>query len=150
MPSRQGNLLGRAAFAIAERMRELIPPDIEVLGGLELGCIPLATAISLQSRLPAAFIRKKTKEYGTRKLAEGPELAGKRLLIIEDVITTGGAVLDGAKAFRALGARRSALGGAAGQPFFRPARRKIFSKPPRKALHFNAKEPFYHERRVQR
>ena len=44
--------------------------------------------------LPAFFVRKKAKEYGTAKLAEGPDVAGRRVTIIEDVITTGGAVRD--------------------------------------------------------
>ena len=49
-------------------------------------------------------MRKKAKEYGTCKLAEGPDVSGRRVTLVEDVITTGGAVRDAAKALRAAGA----------------------------------------------
>lgn len=51
-------------------------------------------------QLPVAFIRKVPKEYGTCRLAEGPELRGKRILLVEDVVTSGGAILDAASALR--------------------------------------------------
>jgi orotate phosphoribosyltransferase len=60
--------------------------------------------VSAQSRLPALFVRKQAKSYGTCKLAEGPEVSGRRVTLIEDVITTGGAVRDATKALRAAGA----------------------------------------------
>ncbi len=78
---------------IANQMAPLIPPDTEVLAGLELGGVPVATALSLLTGLPAVFVRKEAKPYGTRQIAEGVELKGKKVLIIEDVITTGGQVL---------------------------------------------------------
>ena len=53
---------------------------------------------------PALFVRKKAKEYGTCKLAEGPDVAGRRVTLIEDVITTGGAVRDATNALRGAGA----------------------------------------------
>ena len=53
---------------------------------------------------PALFVRKKAKEYGTCKLAEGPDVAGRRVTLIEDVITTGGAVRDATRALREAGA----------------------------------------------
>jgi orotate phosphoribosyltransferase len=53
---------------------------------------------------PAVFVRKKAKEYGTCKLAEGPDVAGRRVTLIEDVITTGGAVRDATNALRDRGA----------------------------------------------
>lgn len=83
----------RLLQAIAEQMLPLIPKDTEVLAGLEMGGIPIATALSLASGLPALFVRKKAKEYGTCKFAEGMEsVKGKKLCIIEDVVTTGGQV----------------------------------------------------------
>jgi orotate phosphoribosyltransferase len=54
--------------------------------------------------LPALFVRKKAKEYGTCKLAEGPDVAGRRVTLIEDVVTTGGAVRDATRELRAAGA----------------------------------------------
>ena len=89
---------------VAEQMLDLIPPDTELLGGLELGGIPLATVVSARTGTPALFVRKQAKEYGTCKLAEGPDVAGRRVTIIEDVITTGGAVRDATNALRAAGA----------------------------------------------
>ena len=89
---------------IAKHMQKLVPEDTEVLAGLETGGIPLATALSLSCGLVAAFVRKKAKEYGTCKLAEGAEVSGKKTLIIEDVITTGGQVVESARELRARGA----------------------------------------------
>ena len=59
-----------------------------------MGGIPIVTALSARTGLPALFVRKKAKDYGTCKLAEGPDVAGRRVTLIEDVITTGGAVRD--------------------------------------------------------
>jgi orotate phosphoribosyltransferase len=90
--------------AIATQIKENIPADTEVLAGLEMGGIPVATVLSLQTGIPAAFVRKKAKEYGTCKLAEGTDVTGKHVCIVEDVVTTGGAIIDGVKELRALGA----------------------------------------------
>ncbi len=89
---------------IARHLSELIPDDTEVLAGLELGGVPIATALSLHSSLPAAFVRKKAKDYGTCKIAEGADLSGRRVLIIEDVVTSGGQVVLSAKDMRDRGA----------------------------------------------
>jgi orotate phosphoribosyltransferase len=89
---------------VAAQMVSLLPDDAELLGGLELGGIPLATAVSLSTGRPALFVRKKAKEYGTCKLAEGPEVEGRRVVLVEDVITTGGAVRDATRALRDAGA----------------------------------------------
>jgi orotate phosphoribosyltransferase len=80
---------------IAEHLAALIPPETEVLAGLEMGGIPIATALSLKTGIPAIFVRKQAKEYGTCKIAEGITFAGKNVCIIEDVVTTAGAVIDG-------------------------------------------------------
>lgn len=78
---------------VAQQMVPLIPRDTEVLAGLELGGVPVATALSLATGLPAAFVRKEAKAYGTAKLAEGAQIEGKRVLVVEDVVTTGGQVV---------------------------------------------------------
>lgn len=90
---------------IASQLRPLIAGETEVLAGLELGGVPLATALSIISGLPAAYVRKAPKTYGTRRLAEGAEVSGRRVLVIEDVITTGGQVAESALALRRLGAQ---------------------------------------------
>ena len=86
--------------AIARSMVPLIPEGIHALAGLEMGGIPVVTMLSQVSGMPALFIRKKPKEYGTCKLAEGGDVAGKRLLIVEDVVTSGGQILLSAVALR--------------------------------------------------
>ncbi|MEZ5559095.1 MAG: phosphoribosyltransferase family protein [Pseudomonadales bacterium] len=80
--------------AIAERMARLLPPGTDVLAGLELGGIPVVTALSQVTGLPAAFIRKAAKTYGTCRYAEGPDLRGRSVVLIEDVVSSGGALLD--------------------------------------------------------
>jgi orotate phosphoribosyltransferase len=89
---------------VADAMLELVPQETELLGGLELGGIPIVTALSARTGHPALFVRKKAKEYGTCKLAEGPDVAGRRVTLVEDVITTGGAVRDATRALRDAGA----------------------------------------------
>ena len=90
--------------AIAKEFSLLVPSDTEVLAGLEMGGIPLATALGLETGLPLAFVRKKAKDYGTRKVSEGASVEGKKTLIIEDVITTAGQLLLSAAELRENGA----------------------------------------------
>jgi orotate phosphoribosyltransferase len=89
---------------VVDAMVELVPESTALLGGLELGGIPIATVLSSRTGLPALFVRKKAKEYGTCKLAEGPDVRGRRVTLVEDVITTGGAVRDAVRALRDAGA----------------------------------------------
>jgi orotate phosphoribosyltransferase len=89
---------------VAARLAVLVPADTEVLAGIELGGIPVATALSFATGLPVCMVRKQAKAYGTGKLAEGPDLTGKRVLVVEDVITTGGQVVMSTGDLRALGA----------------------------------------------
>ncbi len=90
--------------AIAEHWQTLIPAETEILAGLEMGGIPLATALSLASGIPTSFVRKKAKDYGTRNIAEGAPVRDKNILMIEDVITSGGQVIESAKELRQAGA----------------------------------------------
>ena len=94
---------------LAKEMAALIPADTEIIGGLELGGVPLATAISLETGLPAAFIRKEAKEYGTCQAIEGQDISGRKVTFIEDVITTGGAVSDAFKLANEAGAQVKAV-----------------------------------------
>jgi len=98
-------LLYGGAVQLAGSMDAVLPSHVDLLGGLEMGGIPIVTALSARTGLPALFVRKKAKEYGTCKLAEGPGVAGRRITLVEDVITTGGAVRDATDALRAAGAK---------------------------------------------
>lgn len=89
---------------VVDRMVAMVPEGTDLLGGLELGGVPIATVLSARTGLPALFVRKQAKEYGTCKLAEGPDVAGRRVTLVEDVITTGGAVRDATRALREAGA----------------------------------------------
>lgn len=89
---------------IARALAPLVPDDIDALAGLELGGVPVATVLSQVTGIPARFVRKEAKTYGTCRLAEGGEIAGQRLFIVEDVITSGGAVVDATNELRAQGA----------------------------------------------
>jgi len=90
--------------AITEHMTALVPSKVDVLAGLELGGIPVVTLLSHITGLPAIFVRKQAKEYGTCKLAEGGEVSGKQVVVIEDVVTSGGQIITSTKQLRALGA----------------------------------------------
>ena len=89
---------------VVNRMVALVPPGTDMLGGLELGGVPLATILSNLTGIPALFVRKEAKTYGTMRFAEGGDPAGLQVLLIEDVITTGGAVINAASALREQGA----------------------------------------------
>ena len=77
---------------------------ITKLAGAELGGIPLVTAASLASGLPCIFIRNQKKEYGTARQLEGKLAPGDRVMLVEDVCTSGGQVLEAAKIIEAQGA----------------------------------------------
>lgn len=85
---------------VAQTMSKMIPADTKQLAGIELGGIPLVTAVSLVTGIPAVFVRKAAKEYGTAKLFEGARIENAPVIIIEDVVTTGGASLDAAQRLR--------------------------------------------------
>lgn len=89
---------------IAHAMAPLVPAGTDALAGLELGGIPIVTMLSQVTGLPAVFVRKEAKEYGTCRLAEGGNIDGRRLTVVEDVVTTGGQVLLSCADLRARGA----------------------------------------------
>ena len=82
----------------------LVPPGIDGVAGLELGGVPLATMLSSVTGLPAYFVRKEPKKYGTERVCEGGDVEGRLLVIIEDVVTTGGQLVLSAQDLRAEGA----------------------------------------------
>ena len=90
-----GEALGELALGGAAR------PDR--LAGPELGAVPLAAAAALHSGIPFLIVRKASKGYGTEGLIEGVCEPGERVLVIEDVVTTGGALIAAIEALRAAG-----------------------------------------------
>ena len=78
---------------IAEAMAPAVPAGTAMLAGLELGGVPLATMLSQVTGIPALFVRKEAKTYGTCQLAEGGDIDGRRLTVVEDVVTSGGQVV---------------------------------------------------------
>ena len=67
---------------IARAAAPLIPPGTEVLAGLEMGGIPVVTMLSQMTGLPACFVRKQAKAYGTQRFAEGTDVDGRNVLVV--------------------------------------------------------------------
>jgi orotate phosphoribosyltransferase len=67
--------------------------DCDLIAGMELGAVPLIVALSLHTNIPYVIIRKEKRQHGTGKLIEGGSVKGKRVLVVEDVTTSGGSVL---------------------------------------------------------
>jgi len=88
----------RIAAAVAE-----VEPDAARLAGPELGAVALAAAASLASGLPFVIVRKAPKEYGTSNRLEGAYEEGELVCLVEDVVTSGGALLEAVDALRAAG-----------------------------------------------
>ena len=78
-------------------------PDATRLAAPELGAVALAAAASLESGLPFVIVRKEAKEYGTGNRLEGPYDEGECMCLVEDVVTSGGALLDSVEALRGAG-----------------------------------------------
>ena len=76
---------------------------VEAVGGLAVGGIPLATAVSMESGLPLVIIRKSSKEYGTKDRFIG-DVPGRDLLMVEDVTTTGNSIIEAIQALKKVGA----------------------------------------------
>jgi orotate phosphoribosyltransferase len=83
---------------------EIIPTGTTLLAGAELGGIPLVTTASMESGLPCVFIRNQKKDYGTSKQLEGKVAPSDHVVIVEDIATTGGQVLEVAETIEELGA----------------------------------------------
>lgn len=89
---------------LGRRFAAHVTPDVTRLAGAELGGIPLVAAASMATGKPMVLVRNQKKDYGTAKQIEGRLDAGDRLLIVEDIATTGGQVLEAAKTLQSLGA----------------------------------------------
>ena len=81
-----------------------MPAEVQMLAGLELGGVPLATMLSQMTGLPTVFVRTTAKPYGTCQLAEGGAVSDHTLVLVEDVVTSGGQLIESARALRNLGA----------------------------------------------
>lgn len=99
-------LVGSLMFALLDEL-----PACDAVGGVELGGCPLASAVSLTSfqkrrPLPALYVRKAQKDHGTKRMIEGDRamFPGIRVVLLEDVITTGGSSLRAVEALRSAGA----------------------------------------------
>jgi orotate phosphoribosyltransferase len=79
--------------------------NVSRIAGAELGAVSLAAATSLACGKPFVIVRNQKKDYGTSKLIEGVLEAGETVLVVEDVVTSGGQVLEGAKSLEAAGAK---------------------------------------------
>ena len=100
----QPDLLGAIGERIAAMVREH-EPEAARLAGPELGAVALAAAASLASGLPFLIVRKAAKEYGTARRLEGVFEEGECVCLVEDVVTSGGALLEAVEAVREAGLR---------------------------------------------
>ncbi len=97
------DVLKQLADLFAQRI-EALPEKPDRLAGAELGGIPLVTVASIATGLPCVFVRNQKKDYGTAKQTEGAINAGDKLVLLEDVATTGGQAVEAAQTLRDLGA----------------------------------------------
>ncbi|MDU0967490.1 MAG: orotate phosphoribosyltransferase [Actinomycetaceae bacterium] len=113
---RRATLQHEAAPLIGHVMLDMLeeagfgPDDIDAVGGLTMGADPVATAImhAAASRgldVDAFVVRKAAKDHGMKRQIEGPDVAGKRVVVLEDTSTTGGSPLQAAQALEEAGAK---------------------------------------------
>jgi orotate phosphoribosyltransferase len=108
---RKVSLDHRVAPLIGQVMLDLIKdiPDVAAVGGLTMGADPIAAAVLHQGAArgftyDAFVVRKEPKDHGRGRQVEGPELAGKRVIVLEDTSTTGGSPLKAIEALKKVGA----------------------------------------------
>lgn len=89
---------------IAKAMIPLLPTDTEVLAGPELAGVPLTTVLSQMTGIPSVWVRKEAKTYGTCRLAEGADISGRKVVMMEPMIKTGQFALNICTQLRDLGA----------------------------------------------
>ena len=91
--------------ALGKMLADRVTADTDRIAGAELGAVPLAAAAGMAANKPFVFIRNQKKDYGTAKQIEGVLNAGETVMIIEDVLTTGGQVLEAVKTLQDAGAK---------------------------------------------
>ncbi len=97
----QPDVLAELGKLLADR----VTVDTDRIAGAELGAVPLAAAAGMAANKPFVFIRNQKKDYGTAKLIEGVLEEGDHVMIVEDVLTTGGQVLEAVKTLQDAGAK---------------------------------------------
>jgi orotate phosphoribosyltransferase len=85
---------------ISSYMEPIANENYDIIAGMELGAVPLIVALSLQTKIPFVIVRKQKREHGTGKQIEGIPVANKKVLIVEDVTTSGGSVVTTIKILR--------------------------------------------------
>ena len=95
---KQVTLRAEGGLALGRLLLQLLPEDTSAVAGLTLGADPMVSAVSVVSAyenrpIPALIIRKKPKGHGTQAYIEGPSLASAKVVVLEDVVTTGGSAL---------------------------------------------------------
>ncbi len=110
---RRATLHHEAAPLIGQVMLDMLDDagvtDFEAAGGLTMGADPVGTAIMHQAaargrQIDAFVVRKQAKEHGMGRQVEGPDVKGRKVVVVEDTSTTGGSPLTAAKALEAAGA----------------------------------------------
>jgi orotate phosphoribosyltransferase len=110
---RRATLHHEAAPLIGQVMLDMLDAagitDFEAVGGLTMGADPVSTAIMHQAaargrKVDAFVVRKQAKEHGMGRQVEGPDVRGRKVVVVEDTSTTGGSPLTAAKALEAAGA----------------------------------------------
>ena len=110
---RRATLHHEAAPLIGQVMLDMLDAagitDFEAAGGLTMGADPVGTAIMHQAaargrKIDAFVVRKQAKEHGMGRQVEGPDVKGRKVVVVEDTSTTGGSPLTAAKALEAAGA----------------------------------------------
>src|SRR5918998_4498853 len=91
--------------ALGKLFAEHVTPDVTRIAGAELGAVALAAATAMACGKPFVIIRNQKKDYGTSKLVEGKLERGETVMIVEDVLTTGGQVIEAAKTLQDAGAK---------------------------------------------
>ncbi len=94
-------LLKAVAMEIAGRL----PKGIDRIAGAELGAVPLAAAVALETGLPYVIVKKETKDYGTKKVIEGILNSGEKVILVEDIVTTAAQSIKAAKRLADSGAQ---------------------------------------------
>lgn len=87
---------------LAKLLAGQIPPETDRIAGPELGAVALATAASLETGIPFVIVKKGSKEYGTQRLVEGEIHAGERVIVVEDIMTTGAQAIASAERLRSM------------------------------------------------
>jgi len=113
---RRVSLDHRVAPLIGRVMVDLIAeiPDVDAVGGLTMGADPIAAAVLHQGAArglayDAFVVRKEPKDHGRGRQVEGPDLAGRRVVVLEDTSTTGGSPLKAIEALKKVGAEIAAV-----------------------------------------